>query len=319
MSLISLPRPGTAIAKQAPLAAPAESHFTQTFGQLLPPTSRLETPHGSAAFYDFEPDSANGPTAAHILVLHGVQTPALGMLPLTCALQASFPLAHFCLVDLWGHGLSDTPMLPHDPPLFHALIDALLDRLGWSSAHLIGFSFGGALAVGFANTRPERVRSLSLVAPAGLISSASLGATGLATLRGDDPAATRAWVLDFLGGGPTPEDWKERVARGQVVAPALREWQMREHPGHAASVVAIARDGGVMDEDAGFVEVAGRGIPVFGVVGERDEICSKEQLQAVGFANVVVIPDVGHEVVRERAVEVAAAIEAFWKGVGLEA
>lgn len=34
-----------------------------------------------------------------------------------------------------------------------------------------------------------------------------------------------------------PADWKQRVEKGEVVAEAVREWQIREHPGHVASVV----------------------------------------------------------------------------------
>ncbi|KAH8845312.1 hypothetical protein MCOR27_007636 [Pyricularia oryzae] len=318
MTLLSLPRPGAqASAPQAPIAAPSEAHFTQTFGQLLPPASFLTTPQGTAAFYELAPPTGPSapPAADGVLLIHGVQTPALGMWPLARALQGSFPTRRFCLVDLWGHGLSETPVQAHEPALFHALVDAVLDRLGWPAAHVVGYSFGGALAVGYADSRPARVRSLALVAPAGLIPSAGLG--GLAALRGDDPAAAWAWTLDFLEGGElvVPPDWRARVARGEVVAPAVREWQMREHAGHKAAVVAIVRDGRIMDDDEAFARVAKSGVPAVGVVGALDPVCSGEQLRAVGFANVVVVHEAGHGVVRENAAEVAAAIEAFWKGL----
>lgn len=37
---------------------------------------------------------------------------------------------------------------------------ALLDRVGWESAHLVGASFGAEVALAFAASRPERARSL---------------------------------------------------------------------------------------------------------------------------------------------------------------
>ncbi|TLD08241.1 uncharacterized protein PgNI_07421 [Pyricularia grisea] len=320
MSLFSLPRPGTTTTTpQAPIAAPSEADFTKTFGQLLPPASFLTTPQGTAAFYDLPPSttpSASSPPPDRVLLIHGVQTPALGMFPLARALQTSFPGKHLALVDLWGHGLSETPVQPHEPALFHGLIDAVLDRLGWPSAHIVGYSFGGALAVGYVNSRPARVQSLALVAPAGLIPSAGVG-DGVAALRGDDAAAAWAWTLDFLEGGElvVPPDWRERVARGEVVAPAIKEWQMREHAGHKAAVVAIVRDGRIMDDDEAFVRAAKSGVPAVGVVGELDGVCSGDQLRAVGFADVVVVPEAGHGVVRDNAAEVAAAIGAFWKGL----
>ena len=41
----------------------------------------------------------------------------------------------------------------------------LLDALGVTSAHIVGHSFGGLVAGAFASVYPERVRSLSIVAP----------------------------------------------------------------------------------------------------------------------------------------------------------
>lgn len=48
-------------------------------------------------------------------------------------------------VDLAGHA---------------ADLAALLDQVGWSSAHLVGASFGAEVALEFAASQPERVRSL---------------------------------------------------------------------------------------------------------------------------------------------------------------
>ncbi|KAH7057236.1 Alpha/Beta hydrolase protein [Macrophomina phaseolina] len=312
-----LPRPGTApSSSKPPIPGPTEATFTETFGALLPPAKYLHTPHGKAAYYEMPPSpSENGAdTPGRVLFIHGVQTPALGMLPLARALHASFPRAHFALVDLWGHGLSDTPVAPHDAGLFHQLLDALLDRLTWPSAHLVGFSFGGALTVGYVASRPARVQSFALVAPAGLIRSAGFTAEQQGYLRGGDEAAARKWVLEYLEGGElvVPADWRERAERGEVVAEAVREWQMRQHPGHTASVVAVFRDGGVMDNDAAFVGAVRTGIPSIAVLGGLDDLCSERELMELGFADVAVVPQVGHGVVRERVPEVAGFISDFW-------
>ncbi|KAH6689528.1 Alpha/Beta hydrolase protein [Plectosphaerella plurivora] len=317
-SELVIPRPGSQSGSpQAPISGPTEAVFTATFGALLPPVKYLTITTGKAAYYEIPPSAAadgiSGPD--RVLFVHGVQTPALGMLPLARALQSSFPQSHLALVDLWGHGLSDTPILPHEPSLFHELIDALLDHLGWPTAHIVGYSFGGATTVGYVATRPSRVQSFTLVAPAGLIPSAAFPPEQKAHLQaGCDEAAARDWVLQFLEGGDlvVPADWKERVQKGEVVAEAVREWQMRMHPGHTASVVAVVRDGGVMDNDALFVKAAGTGIPSLAVLGEKDGLCSKEQLEQLGLKDVVVVPDVGHGVVRERVPEVASSIQAFW-------
>ncbi|KAJ4288393.1 hypothetical protein N0V90_011628 [Kalmusia sp. IMI 367209] len=327
MSLASkefvLPRPGDAGSASAPpVAGPPELAFTETFGPLLPPAKYLNTTNGKAAYYELLPllpKSNSSQIPDRVLLIHGVQTPALGLLPLARALQESSPQAHFVLFDLWGHGLSDTPIKPHEPGLFHQLIDALLDQLKWPSAHLIGFSFGGALTPEYVVSRSSRVQSYTLVAPAGLMRSSILSPEEQGHIRGGvDETATRKWVHNWLNGGELniPTDWEERVTKGEVVAPALRGWQLQEHAGHAASVVGIVRDGGVFDSHAIFSEAARTGIPSFAILGGLDDICTAQDLNDVGFTDVAVVPQVGHEVVRERVPEVTALIDIFWKRLG---
>lgn len=159
--------------------------MTSTFGILLPAAQYLTKPRGRAAYYLYPPSAPTpSPTPHRILMVHGVQTPALGLHPLVTALRARFPATHIALVDLWGHGLSDTPRAPHVPALFHELLDGVLAELGWATTgavappHLLGFSFGGATVVGYVASsaeRAQRVASLVLVAPAGLLRAAQYG------------------------------------------------------------------------------------------------------------------------------------------------
>jgi pimeloyl-ACP methyl ester carboxylesterase len=240
------------------------------------------------------------------------------MLPLARALHDTFPHTHFVLVDLWGHGLSDTPVIPHEAALFHGLIDALLDHLQWSTAHLIGFSFGGSLTVGYTASRPSRVSSFTLVAPAGLIRIYAFPTEDQHHLmHGVDEVEVRKLILRFLEGGEliVPDDWRERVGRGEIVPQAVKEWQMREHPGHTASVVAMFRDGGAMYNHDNFEKAVRTGIPSLVVLGEYDDLCTEQQLRGYGFSDVHVVPQAGHGVVRERVPEVAGFITNFWNGL----
>lgn len=316
---VVLPRPGQEHSRpRPPIAGPPELAFTSTFGTLLPPAKYIQTPTGKAAYYELPPyaPSTISPTPDRVLLIHGVQTPALGLLPLARALQGSFPQTHFVLFDHWGHGLSDTPATPHEQILFHDLIDALLNQLKWPTVHFIGYSFGGALTPAYVVSHTERVKSFVLVAPAGLMRSSNLDAEGQMHFRGEgDEMAAQQWVYKWLEGGElvVPEDWEEKVAQGEVVATALKRWQLREHAGHAASVLGIIRDGGVFDNHHAFPAAAQTSIPSLAVLGESDGIVSKEGLEEVGITNVAMIPGAGHGVVRERVPEVAALIEEFWK------
>ncbi|KAL5339436.1 Alpha/Beta hydrolase protein [Aspergillus crustosus] len=320
-SFVVLPRPGDHLPDtQSPIAAPSEASFTSTFGKILPPATYLHTPHGRAAYYTLP----SSPTTTHqpvhrVLLIHGVQTPAIGQYPLASILASKFPQAQIVLVDLWGHGLTDTPILPHEPELFHSLIEALLKELGWESAHLSGYSFGGAVVTTFAAKRPEVVESLVLIAPVGLFKFDSFNDTEKNYLVGrtgdiEEEKKVQEWVISWLEGGEmvVPADWEERVAKGEVVAEAVKRWELEEHKGHAATVVGVLRDGGVMDRHEDYRETVRRGVKVFVVLGEKDEVCSVEDLAEVGVDNVVVVPGVGHGVVRERAKEVAELVEGFW-------
>lgn len=319
---VILPRPGAA--REIPcrsIQAPAETTFTDAFGKLLPAAQYITTPFGKAAYYELLPISSNSWSPEPMVFVHGIQTPALGMLPLARTLHSAFPQTHCVLLDLWGHGLSETPIAPHANTLFHAEIDALLDHLGWTSAHFVSYSFGASATISYAAKQPECVSSMALIAPAGLIRSASFTEQQRKYLQGGDgiEEEAQAWILEFLEGGElvVPTDWKERVSRGEVVAEAVREWQMRTHPGHTASVVAMFRDGGVLDKHAEFADAAGTGIASFFVLGELDDVCSESDLSEVGFKDVATVPGAGHRVVREKAPEVANLVGAFWKELRL--
>lgn len=71
-------------------------------------------------------------------------------------------------LDLPGHGGSSPPGPDAGLAALAVDVGAALDQLGIGSAHLVGHSLGGAVAIRLAADRPALVRSLALVAPAGL-------------------------------------------------------------------------------------------------------------------------------------------------------
>lgn len=69
----------------------------------------------------------------------------------------------FITYDRRGCYRSSVPLAGYDLATQAADLAALLDALGMDSAHIIGSSAGGPIALTFASRWPERVRSLALV------------------------------------------------------------------------------------------------------------------------------------------------------------
>ncbi|KAI1116403.1 alpha/beta-hydrolase [Nemania sp. NC0429] len=296
------------------IAAPSYESFTSRFGDAFPKPSFLESDLGTTALYELPPPS--GRPNRRVLMLHGLNTPALGLLPLAKQLQALDPDAHVVLFDLWGHGLSSTPLVAHAPHIFHAQILQVLGSVQWPSAHILGYSFGAATLVKFALYNPRVVSSATLLAPAGLVQKDSFDEDMRDLLddsTGREPEAIDR-VLSFLEGGPlvVPADWRERSRRGEVVAEALREWELSEHSGYPHSVLSMFREDNVYGCEEYFRRFARLPLRKIAVLGELDGVCSKGQLVDLGFDSVEVVPQRDHGVVRSAPEEVARIVYGMW-------
>lgn len=216
------------------IVAPSEASFTSRLGHAVPKPQYLKSDLGTTALYELPPPS--GQSRRQVLIIHGLNTPAIGMWPLAKQLQAFDPDAHIVLFDLWGHGLSSTPLVAHTPQIFHFQILQVLGCMRWTCAHIIGYSFGGSTAVRFSIHNPWAALSVAILAPAGLIQREVFDERVVELLddsKGRENEAA-ACVLDWLEGGPLvlPPGWQERVKSGEVVAEALRDWCLKEHLGY---------------------------------------------------------------------------------------
>lgn len=95
-----------------------------------------------------------------VLLLHGLPGTAADFARVTPLLPRMRTLA----LDRPGYGASDGGA--HGTGAQLAAIEELLDERGIERAIVVGHSYGGTLALAFAQRRPERVKGLVLVAPA---------------------------------------------------------------------------------------------------------------------------------------------------------
>lgn len=102
----------------------------------------------------------------------------------------------------------------------------LLDVLGIDRVHLVGFSLGGYLAAQIASQHPERVKTLTLVAPAGMRSKEHPTLDVLAT-PGDQIVGMLASNFEvlkpWLPAGPDPEFMGARYRESTTMARLLWE------------------------------------------------------------------------------------------------
>jgi pimeloyl-ACP methyl ester carboxylesterase len=119
----------------------------------------LETAAGPLSWFDNGCVEGNAP---RLMLLHAGAASHRQWRPLIAALGRGW---HIVAPDLVGHG--ETPMPDHG---WHTLeqevirLTALLDRMD-GPVHLIGHSYGGAMALELARRQPRRIASLAMYEP----------------------------------------------------------------------------------------------------------------------------------------------------------
>lgn len=99
-------------------------------------------------------------TGTPVVLIHGLPGTAEDFAKVTPLLEGHRTIA----LDRPGYGYSDGGYFPVARQL--SAIDQLLDRLNVRRAVLVGHSYGGTIALGYAALHPERVRGLVLVSAA---------------------------------------------------------------------------------------------------------------------------------------------------------
>jgi len=192
--------------------------------------------------------------------------------------------------DLPGHGQSTKALVdPTLAGLSRALLE-FMDAVGIESAHLGGHSMGGAVCMRTALDQPGRVKSLSLLASAGL------GPEVNASFLKDFVLATSAKALK-----PVLEQlfWDKSLVTPEIIEIVLTYKRM---DGVTQALEALMwnlfADGRQADILA--TAIAASGKPTLVVFGDKDEIIPPSHVDALkGAARAVTVPLAGHLVQME--------------------
>jgi pimeloyl-ACP methyl ester carboxylesterase len=139
-----------------------------------------------------------------VVLVHGLLTDSLASYYFTVAPAFAAAGLDVVMYDLRGHGRSERP--PDGYTLDHNIddLEALLDRLAVTGpVHLVGNSYGGTIAFGFAARHPERAAGLALIEsePATAAWAAKLGRIldrVMTELAHNEPDAL-AWITAHRG------------------------------------------------------------------------------------------------------------------------
>lgn len=97
-----------------------------------------------------------------LLLLHGMADNAVVWSSLGSYLAGDY---HIVAPDMRGHGESSKPERDYSFGSAIADLEALMDSLGWSHAHIVSHSWTGKLAAIWARENPNRLCSITLVDP----------------------------------------------------------------------------------------------------------------------------------------------------------
>jgi pyruvate dehydrogenase E2 component (dihydrolipoamide acetyltransferase) len=219
---------------------------------------------------------------APLVLLHGFGSELGSWRPLLAHLKGIPALG----IDLPAHGKS--PAIAVEG--FDALAQALLARLDAESVgplHLVGHSLGGGAALALAGLLGHRLRSLTLLAPAGFGPEIHGGfVQGL--LRAQGEASLRPWLALLFGDDATRLD-------GSFVATAAQQLRSADRRAGMAALAEQLFPDGTQAESLRSRLGALDQVPTRIVWGAQDRIAPPHQADGLpGFVALHRLPGIGH-------------------------
>ena len=206
-------------------------------------------------------------------------------------------------LDLPGHGGS-TKALEH--PKLATLVSAVnsfMDRTGIASAHLVGHSLGGAIAMQMAVDHPQKVKSMTLICSAGLGPEFSSYVDDYVAAQGRKDLKP---VLERLFAD------KNLVSR-QLVDDVLK-YKRLDGVDTVLAGLAEAIFGGQKQHELPVQKLGANHPPALVIWGKEDQVIPSSQANNLKAAKVHVIENAGHMVFMEKASDVNGLIKAHIAG-----
>ena len=283
-----------------------------------------DTPQPDTPKLEYPGVNGSAPEAEPALCVHGLEGSSRNW---TDLMDLLWPRLACDALDLPGFG--DSPPRPDGRYSIAALaqtVSALIERRGpkyRGPVHLIGNSLGGAVCVKVAATRPELIRTLTLISPAlpdsrprldllrfPLISLPRIGPRLLNRYQGMPPQARVADVIANCYANPA-------LFSPARLATEVAELSRRDSLGYAAgalvgSIRALTAETLRVGRHSAWRDAARVTAPSLVIYGRHDRLVDPRlagrTAHAFGAARIVVLPRTGHVAHMEHPGAVAAEI-----------
>ncbi len=200
-------------------------------------------------------------------------------------------------LDLPGHGQSVKALANPGLAAMTAALNGFLDKLGVASAHLVGHSMGGAIAMQMALDHPAKVKSLTLICSSGLGPDIGNYVENFIAAQGRKDMKQ---VLETLFAD------KSLVSR-QLVDDVMKYKRLDGVDALLKSLNA-ALFGGGRQHDAPGGKLTGKLPPALVIWGKSDEVIPVAHAHNLPGADVHILENAGHMVFMEKAGDVNALI-----------
>jgi pimeloyl-ACP methyl ester carboxylesterase len=290
---------------------------------LIPPWPGRAVPLDGSIVYERSTPGAH-PEAQHALYLHGLGGSSQNWTDIAGLLSRRF---HGHAIDLPGFGRS-APAQRYSVDAFAARVVRWIEDAGYGPMHLVGNSLGGAIAVKVAASRPEHVRTLTLISPAlpfldprrsvqarmlPLLAMPRANRIAARRLARIDPDDLTRQVLEACFGDPkciAPQRFEEAAheATLRYELPWYADAYVRTMRGLVGSFLRAYLPGsGSLWRTATRVKA-----PTLVIGGERDRLVdvrvAPQTARHIPGARLLILPGVGHVAQMEAPVLVARAI-----------
>lgn len=250
-----------------------------------------------------------GPDTGPVVVLiHGLSNPSYVWKELLESLAgAGYRVVAF---DNYGRGFSDRPDGDYTAERTDQLLTDLLDHLNISRpVHLVGYSMGGATASLFTANHPAKVRSLTLVAPAGAGDKPLLVSLMSAPGVGD---LIFHYAGDMLWLSSAQEDSQSSKDPGAFMADYNAQARFK---GYNQALLSSLQHYPLWDTDAAFKTIGASELPVQIVWGTEDDAVpytNSDEIRAlIPKADLHTLDGVDHRIPQSQADRLSALLVGF--------